>query len=128
MTKQVITTQNAPQAIGPYSQAIKAGQFVFISGQIPIDPKSGEMVAGGIEEQTKQVMANLKAILVAAGLGFENVVKTTIFLTDLNHFAKVNEIYGQYFVSNPPARATVQVAALPKSAMIEIEATAYSQN
>lgn len=128
MNKQVIATQDAPQAIGPYSQAIKAGGFVFISGQIPIDPSSGEIVQGGIEEQTKQVMSNIKAILSAAGLGFENVVKTTIFLADLSHFAKVNEIYGQHFASNPPARATIQVAALPKGAMIEVEAVAYSQS
>ncbi|WP_429885821.1 RidA family protein [Geoalkalibacter halelectricus] len=120
-----IETDQAPAAIGPYSQGIRAGDFVFFSGQIPLDAQSGEMVAGGIREQTEQVMANMKAALAAAGLGFSDVVKTTIYLTDLGQFGLVNDIYGRFFTDPSPARATVQVAALPRGAAVEIEWVAY---
>ena len=119
-----VETSEAPQAIGPYSQAIKANGFLFISGQIPLDPKSGQMTATDVVAQTNQVMENLKAILDCEQLTFADVVKTTIFLTDLTDFGPVNEAYGAYFESDPPARATVQAAALPKGARIEIEAVA----
>ena len=119
-----IETPNAPAAIGPYSQAVKANGFLFTSGQIPIEPQSGTIVAVDISGQTRQVMANLAAILAAEGLEFEHVVKTTIFLVDLADFARVSEIYGSYFEKDPPARSTVQVSALPKGAKVEIEAVA----
>ena len=122
--KEIVSTDRAPTAIGPYSQAIRSGGLLFISGQIPIDPATGDVVAGTIEDQTRQVMENLKAILGAAGLGMERVVKTTIFLTDLDAFASVNAIYGRYFPANPPARATVEVSRLPKGVAVEIEAIA----
>jgi 2-iminobutanoate/2-iminopropanoate deaminase len=121
MTLQRISTDQAPAAIGPYSQGVKAGGFIYFSGQIPLDPKTGELVAGGIVEQTEQVMRNIAAMLKACDLGFDTVVKTTIFLTDLNNFTQVNEIYGRYFADCKPARATVEVAGLPKGAEIEIE-------
>ena len=124
MQKQTISTDAAPPAIGPYSQAVRAGQFVFVSGQIPIDER-GELVAGGIEQQTQRVMQNLSAILQASGAAFDQVVKTTIYLTDLRDFAAVNTVYASYFPSAPPARATVQVAALPKGAQVEIDALAW---
>lgn len=119
--KKQIQTNAAPAAIGPYSQAVQAGDFVFYSGQIPLDPESGNMVAGGIVEQTRQVMANMHAVLHASGRDFTDVVKTTIYLTDLADFAIVNEIYGEFFTEVPPARACVQVAALPKGAAVEID-------
>ena len=119
-----VETENAPKAIGPYSQAIKANGFLFISGQIPVDPATGQMTAVDATAQTKQVMENLGAILVAEGLGFADLVKTTVFLTDLVEFARVNDVYGAYFETAPPARATIQVAALPKGAKVEIEAIA----
>ena len=119
-----VETNEAPQAIGPYSQAIKANGFLFISGQIPLDPKSGQMIAIDIVSQTRQVMENLRAVLKAEGLTFADVVKTTIYLTDLSDFGQINEVYGSCFESDPPARATVQVAALPKMAKVEIEAVA----
>jgi len=122
MKKNIVSTDKAPAAIGPYSQGVKAGGFLFLSGQIPLVPESGEMVAGGIEEQTKQVMLNMEAILKSQGLGLDHVVKTTIFLTDLTQFVAVNDIYGSFFQANPPARSTIQVAALPKGALVEIEA------
>lgn len=122
--KVVIETSEAPKAIGPYSQAIKANGFLFISGQIPIDPQTGQMSAVDVVAQTEQVMKNLGAILDAEGLRFMDVVKTTIYLTDLSEFTRVNETYATYFESAPPARATVQVGALPKGAKIEIEAIA----
>jgi 2-iminobutanoate/2-iminopropanoate deaminase len=122
--KVVVETSAAPQAIGPYSQAIKANGFLFVSGQIPIEPESGQMSAVDVVAQTKQVMQNLGAILAAEGLGFANVVKTTVYLTDLSEFARVNEAYAEYFESAPPARATIQVAALPKGAKVEIDAIA----
>ena len=128
MLKEQIQTKEAPEAIGPYSQAIRAGEFVFYSGQIPLDPDTGVMVEGGIVEQTKRVMANMQAVLHASGRDFADVVKVTIYLTDLADFATVNEIYGSYFDTLPPARACVQVAALPKGAMIEIDWIATSHS
>jgi 2-iminobutanoate/2-iminopropanoate deaminase len=126
MQRSIVSTADAPKAIGPYSQAVRAGQLVFLSGQIPLDPASGEMVGGAdVEAQTRQVMANLAAVLAAAGSGFQHVVKTTIFLTDLADFTRVNEVYGAAFDGvQPPARATVQVAALPRGAKVEIDAIA----
>ncbi len=124
MSKQLIFTSHAPAAIGPYSQAIRVGQWLYTSGQIPLNPATGELVAGGIVEQTEQVMNNLAAVLEAAGLSFAQVVKTTIFLTDLGSFSQVNEVYARRFTSTPPARSTVQVAALPRGALVEIELVA----
>jgi 2-iminobutanoate/2-iminopropanoate deaminase len=124
MKRNIISTKSAPSAIGPYSQAVSVGDLVFVSGQIPLDPATGAMVEGGIEAQTGRVMANLGAVLEAAGLGFENVVKATVYLADLADFSAVNEVYGRSFRNDPPARATVQVAALPKGARIEIDAVA----
>src|SRR2546423_14056268 len=122
--KKIVSTTEAPAAVGPYSQAIRIGNFVFCSGQIPLDPKTGQMVEGDISAQTRRVMENISAILRAEGLTFENIVKTTIFLSDLADFQTVNELYGSYFKSDPPARSTVQVAALPKNAQVEIEVVA----
>ena len=124
--REIIKTERAPAAIGPYSQAVRAGGFVFASGQIPLDPMTGEFVPGGIAEQTEQVMRNLGAVLEAAGTGLENVVKTTVFLADMNDFAAMNEVYGRYFKENPPARATVQAARLPRDARVEIEIIALA--
>lgn len=121
---KVHASENAPAAIGPYSQAVEANGFVFCSGQIPLDPKSMQMVAGGVKEQAEQVMKNISAVLHAADLQFANVVKTTIFLTDMNDFGTVNEVYGAFFKVNPPARSTIAVAALPKGAKVEIEVLA----
>jgi len=122
--KDIIATDRAPQAIGPYSQAVRAGNLVFASGQIPIDPATGEFVAGGIAEQTEQVLRNLAAVFEAAGLSLNQVVKTTVFLLDMNDFAAMNEVYGRFFGQQPPARATVQAARLPRDARVEIEAIA----
>lgn len=123
--KQIIETSRAPQAIGPYSQAVRAGDFVFASGQIPLDPKTGEMIAGDVAEQTEQVLRNLEAVLEAAGTSLAQVVKTTVFLADMNDFAAMNEVYGRHFNENaPPARATVEAARLPRDARVEIEAIA----
>ncbi|WP_316802719.1 RidA family protein [Pedobacter nototheniae] len=122
--KQIIKTSNAPAPIGPYNQAVMAGNFLFVSGQIAINPESGELNLVNIEEETHQVMRNLKAVLLEAGLDFENVVKTTIFLSDMGTFAQVNEIYGQYFTENFPARETVQVSVLPKNVNVEISVIA----
>jgi 2-iminobutanoate/2-iminopropanoate deaminase len=124
--REIIKTESAPAAIGPYSQAVRAGGFVFASGQIPIDPKTGVFVEGGIVEQTHQVMNNLKALLEAAGTSLERVVKTTVFLADMEDFSAMNEVYGQYFRENPPARATVQAARLPRDARVEIEVIALA--
>lgn len=124
MNKQVVSTQDAPQAIGPYSQAIKAGNFLFISGQIPLDPKSGMVVGSSIEEQTEQVMKNLSAILKSQNLGFENIVKTTVFLTQMAEFPRFNEIYSKHLKTPYPARATVEISKLPKDVKVEIEAVA----
>ena len=122
--KRIIKTNGAPQAIGPYSQAVVAGGFVFASGQIPLDPRTGELVAGGVAEQTEQVLRNLSAVLEAAGTGLDRVVKTTVFLADMNDFAAMNEVYGRYFNVDEPARATVQAARLPRDARVEIEVIA----
>ena len=123
--KQVISTPNAPEAIGPYSQAIRAGNMVFLAGQIAIDPETKQLMKdGGIEEQTKLVLENLKAVLEADGLTMDHVVSTTVFLKDLNEFGKMNEVYATYFKSAPPARATVEVARLPRDVKVEIAAIA----
>ncbi len=122
--KQAIATSSAPGAIGPYSQAVRAGGLLFLSGQIPLDPATGEIVSGDVSAQTQRVMDNLRAVLAACGCDFEDVVKTTIYLVDLTHFAAVNEVYGRAFRSPFPARATVEVSALPRSAQVEIDAIA----
>jgi 2-iminobutanoate/2-iminopropanoate deaminase len=124
--KKIISTNEAPGAIGPYSQAVRSGNFLFCSGQIPLDPKSGQIVSGDIAAQTRRVLDNIAAVLRAEGLTFDSVVKTTIFLTDLGDFQTVNETYGSYFKQNPPARSTVQVSALPKGVNVEIEVIAAS--
>jgi len=117
----VIYTEKAPKAVGPYSQAISTGNFLFTAGQVAIDPRTGKLVEGGIKEQTRQVMENLKAILAEAAADFSKVVKTTVFLQDIKNFADFNQVYGEYFPSEPPARSTFQVGALPLGAMVEIE-------
>lgn len=122
--KRILSTPHAPAAIGPYSQAVEAGGMVFLSGQIPLDPTTGAMVEGDVAAQAERVMQNLEAVLAAAGLTFAHVVRCTIYLTNLGDFATVNEVYGKRFPANPPARATVQVAALPKGAQVEIDAIA----
>ena len=122
--REIITTDKAPGAIGPYSQAIKTGGMVYCSGQIPIDPATGEFVSNDVVEQTEQVLKNLSAVLDAAGTNLGNVVKTTVFLADMGDFAAMNEVYGRYFSENKPARATVQAARLPKDARVEIECIA----
>jgi 2-iminobutanoate/2-iminopropanoate deaminase len=126
--KKIISTSEAPAAIGPYSQAVRSGNFLFCSGQIPLDPKSGQIVADDIATQTRRVLDNVGAVLKAEGVSFENIVKTTIFLTDLGDFQTVNETYGSYFQQQPPARSTVQVSALPKGAKVEIEVIAVADN
>jgi 2-iminobutanoate/2-iminopropanoate deaminase len=125
MQKEAVKTDKAPQAIGPYSQAIKLGDLVFLSGQVHIDPATGQLVDGDIATQTERVMQNLQEVLSAAGSSFDKVVKTTIFLADMNDFAKVNEVYGRYFPAPQPARSTVAVATLPRNARIEIDLIAY---
>ncbi|NMN38393.1 RidA family protein [Pedobacter sp. SG918] len=122
--KKIIKTTNAPAPIGPYSQAVQAGNFLFVSGQVAINPESGELNISNIEEETHQVMRNLKAVLLEAGLTFNNVVKSTIFLSDMGTFAQVNEVYGQYFTADFPARETVQVSVLPKNVNVEISVIA----
>ena len=122
--RTVIHTDSAPKAIGPYSQAIRAGDFIFAAGQTPIDPATSNLVEGEIETQTRRVLDNIKAVLEASGTGLDQVVKTTVFMTNLGDFARMNAVYAEYFPANPPARSTVQVAALPKGAMIEIECVA----
>jgi len=122
--REVISTKNAPGAIGPYSQAIKTDSFIFASGQIPLIPETGQIVEGGIAEQTHRVFQNITAILAAAGSSMEQVVKTTVFLKDFNDFAAMNEIYASYFPNNPPARSTVEAARLPKDVKIEVEVIA----
>jgi 2-iminobutanoate/2-iminopropanoate deaminase len=119
--KQAISAPGAPRAIGPYSQAVRAGQLLFLSGQVALDPASGQLIEGGIAEQTRRVFDNLGAVLAAAGRSFADVVRTTVFLADMNDFAAMNEVYGQYFKEPFPARATVQVARLPKDARVEID-------
>lgn len=126
MKKQAILSHDAPAPIGPYSQAVRVGNWIYISGQIPIDPVTGELVAGGVAAQTKQVLQNLQAVLTAVGLNLDSIVKTTIYMTDLTMFAEMNEVYSHYFHPPYPARATVQVSALPRGAQVEIEAIAYA--
>jgi len=122
--KTIINTTNAPAPIGPYNQAVAAGNFIFLSGQIALNPDNGQLVTDDIKAETKQVMENIKAILSEAGIDFNNIVKTSIFLTDMQNFAQVNEVYGTYFSDNFPARETVQVAGLPKGVNVEISVTA----
>ncbi len=126
--KKIIHSSKAPEAIGPYSQAVKVGSWLFISGQIPIDPASGKMTRGDIAEQTERVLQNIKAILQEADCSFSDVVKTTIFLKDIKDFDKVNAVYGKYFQEEPPARATVEVSTLPKEAGVEIETIAFCKD
>ena len=125
--KEIIATDRAPQAIGPYSQAVRAGNLIFASGQIAIDPATGLFVPGGVAEQTEQVLKNLTALFEAAGVGLDQVVKTTVFLADMDDFVAMNEVYGRFFSAAPPARATVQAARLPRDARVEIEAIAVSE-
>ena len=125
--KEIISTDRAPRAIGPYSQAVHAGNLVFASGQIPTDPGTGNFVPGGVAEQTEQVMKNLSAVLEAAGVALSQVVKTTVFLADMEDFSAMNEVYGRFFGENPPARATVEAARLPRDARVEIDAIAVSE-
>jgi 2-iminobutanoate/2-iminopropanoate deaminase len=124
MAKEVIATKNAPGAIGPYSQAIKANGFVFASGQLGLVPATGEFAEGGIEEQTRQSLTNVKSVLEAAGSGLEKVVKTTVFLKDIKDFAAMNKVYSEFFKADCPARSAVQIAALPKDGLVEIEVIA----
>ena len=124
MKRQVVVTDAMPKAIGPYSQAVWAGDLLFCAGQIALDPATGNMVAGGITEQTIRVFENIRGLLQSQGLSFGNVVKTTAFLSDMNHFGAMNEVYAKYFTKEPPARSTVQVARLPKDALVEIEVVA----
>ena len=121
MEKKIIKTHKAPQAIGPYSQAVKSGNFIFASGQIPLDPVSGAMAENNIQAQTERVMENIKGLLESENLTFSNVIKTTCFLSDMANFAAFNEVYAKYFTENPPARSTVAVKALPKDALVEVE-------
>ena len=125
MAKKIVKTTDAPQAIGPYSQAVEAGGFVFVSGQIPIEPKSGNILRGDIKSQAKLVLDNAKAILLAAGCTLPKVVKTTIYLKSMDDFASVNDVYGSYFPVEPPARATIEVARLPKDVAVEMDFVAY---
>lgn len=122
--REIITTSDAPAAIGPYSQAVRAGGFVFISGQIPMDPETGEVVGGGVAAEAERALDNLEAVLSAAGLGFQDVVKTTLFLTSMADFNEVNQVYARRFTAAPPARATIAVAELPRGVHVEIEAVA----
>ncbi|MFZ5855752.1 MAG: RidA family protein [Chloroflexota bacterium] len=124
MKKEIISTPKAPKAIGPYSQAIRVGDFVFCAGQTGLDPATMELVAGGVEAQARQVLTNLKHVLEEAGSGFDRVVKTTVFLTDMANFAAMNAVYAEFFPENPPARSTIAVAGLPKGGLVEIEAIA----
>ena len=125
-SKTAISTKDAPAAIGPYSQAVRIGNFLYTSGQVALDPVTGALVSGGVKEQTARVVENLKAVLAAGGLTFANVVRCTLYVVDLDDFSKINEAYGQFFDAPPPARATVQVAALPRGARVEIDAIAVS--
>ncbi|OGP76125.1 MAG: deaminase [Deltaproteobacteria bacterium RBG_16_49_23] len=125
MSKRVIYTEKAPKPIGPYSQAIRAGDFIFLSGQLPIDPGTGELVGGDIKQQTRRVLENLKGVLESQGLGMEDVVKVTIFLKDMGNFNLMNEVYATYFTVSPPARSTIEISRIAKDADIEIEAVAF---
>ena len=122
--KKIIKAEKAPAAIGPYSAGVAANHFIFTAGQLGLDPQTGTLVEGGVESETRQALLNLSAILESASSSLENVVKTTVFLRDMNDFSKMNSIYGEFFIENPPARSAVQVAALPKNAAVEIEAIA----
>ncbi|HWY51405.1 MAG TPA: RidA family protein [Chthoniobacterales bacterium] len=124
--KKIISTSDAPAAIGPYSQGVRVGSIIYYSGQIPLDPKTGQIVSGGVDVQARRVMENIGGLLKVEGLGYDNIVKTTIFLADINDFQTVNEIYGSYFKQAPPARSTIQAGALPKGARVEIEAIAVA--
>jgi len=124
MKRQIVATDAAPKAIGPYSQAVWAGDYLFCAGQISLDPGTGNMVAGGITEQATRVLENIRGLLKSQGLDFANVVKSTVFLSDMNNFAAMNEVYAKYFTKEPPARSTVQAARLPKDALVEIEVVA----
>lgn len=126
--KTIVQTDKAPAAIGPYSQAVKAGGFVFLSGQVALDPASGQVVEGDVRAQTERVMKNLQAVLAAAGSSLAAVVKATVFLADMNDFAAMNDVYGRFFSSDPPARATVQAARLPKDVQVEIDLIALAGN
>ncbi len=128
MKKKIIKTDQAPAAIGPYSQAVRIGDMLYTSGQIALDPQSGEFLSGEIEQETERTIENISAILEADGLGLDNVIKTTVYLTDLGHFTRMNKVYEKYFSDNKPARACVQVAALPKGAQVEIEAIAIASS
>ncbi|HEV2961424.1 MAG TPA: RidA family protein [Candidatus Angelobacter sp.] len=125
-SREPISTPNAPKAIGPYSQAIKANGFLFISGQVCFDPESGNLISGGIDKQTEQVMKNVSAILQAAGSGWDKVVKTTVFLKNMSEFGQMNEVYGRFLQGAPPARSTVEVARLPRDVSVEIEVIALA--
>jgi len=127
MQKEIISTENAPAAIGPYSQGVKIGSFIFVSGQIPFNPETKTMVTGPIKDQTEQSLKNVKAVLEAAGATLKDVVKCTVFLKDMSTFSEMNEVYAQFFNENPPARAAVEVARLPKDVGVEIEAIAYKE-
>ncbi len=127
MERRVISTPKAPPAIGPYSQAIRSGEFVFCAGQIPLDPATGKLIEGGIQDQTRRVLQNLSAVLESAGSSLGRVVKTTVFMTSLDDFKAMNEVYAEFFPAGPPARSTVQVARLPAGAQIEIEVVAAAQ-
>ena len=126
--RQVIQTDAAPQAVGPYSQAVQAGPFLYTAGQVALDPAAGKLVEGGIREQTQRVMENLRAVLAAAGYDFSDAVKTTCYLSDMAHFAAFNEVYGSYFTGDPPARSTFAVAELPLGALVEVEMVAFSKS
>jgi len=125
MTRQVVQTDNAPGAVGPYSQATRTGQLVFTAGQLPMDPDTGQLMKGDIRDQTHQSLKNLQAVLEAAGAGLETVMKTTVFLQNMADFKLMNDVYGEFFTKNPPARSTVEVAALPLGAEVEIEAIVF---
>ncbi len=126
--KEVVVSEQAPKAIGPYSPAIKAGDFVFVSGSLGFDPSSGKLVAGGVEAETRQVLTNMGKVLESAGSSLDNVVKTTVYLRDINDFASMNRVYAEFFKEKPPARSTFQVGALPAAAAVEIDAIALLQN
>ena len=126
MSREIISTDQAPAAIGPYSQAVKTNGLVFVSGQLPIIPATGELVSGDIRAETRQAMTNVGAILSAAGSAFDRIIKTTLFISDMDQFAIINEVYAEFFAGNPPARACVEVARLPKDARVEVEAVAVA--
>ncbi len=123
-TKKIYSSEKAPAAIGPYSQAVKAGRFLYLSGQLPIDPETGKLAGDDISSQTKQSLENIKSILAAAGLSMADIIKTTVFIKDMEHFGEMNKVYGSFFPEDPPARSCVEVARLPKDALVEIECVA----